>query len=320
MSKQVGLAAVGAAAPKKILTNFDLEKLVDTNDEWIVTRTGIKERHILEPGEGILGYIVESAQMACERSDFSPKDLDFIISSTLTPDRISPAQAFDVANVLGVENPFCFDVNAACSGLMYGLAIAESLLKTRDISYGLVTAGEQTSRIVDFTDRSSCVLFGDGAAALLVTNDNPAHPILATEIGADPSMAEEVFVGGVTALLNNKLEDYYFRQNGKTVFKFAVNKIKELYETVPKKAGVRPQDIKYFIPHQANIRIIEAAGKEMTEAGTEIITNIDRYGNTSSASIGLALNEAYERFQPGDLILMAGFGAGLSWGSALIQW
>lgn len=318
--KQVGICGIGATAPKKVLSNFDLEKMVDTTDEWIVTRTGIRERRILEKDESILGYVVEAAEIARKHSGIAPEQIDFVISSTLSPDRVSPSQANEVARELHANHAFCFDLNAACSGLMFGLATAESFLKTRDVTYGLVTAGEQVSRFMDYTDRSSCVLFGDGAAALMLTNDHPEHVILATELGSDPTMSEEVVIGGVRHLLNNQHSDYYFRQNGKSVFRFAVGKIKELYETVPQKAGIRPDQIKYFIPHQANIRIIEAAAKEIVSSGTEVITNLDRYGNTSSASIGLALNEVWGRFQKGDLILLAGFGAGLSWGGALIEW
>jgi len=318
--KQVGICGIGAAAPQKVLTNFDLEKMVDTSDEWIVTRTGIRERRVLEKDEGILGYIVEAAEMARKQSGIAPEHIDFVINSTLSPDRISPAQAFEVARELQANQAFCFDLNAACSGLVYGVAAAESFLKTRDVKYGLVTAGEQVSRFLDYTDRSTCVLFGDGAAALMLTNDNPEHLIIATELGGNPAMSEEVVIGGVRHLLNNQHNDYYFKQNGKTVFRFAVGKIKELYETVPEKAGIRPDQIKYLIPHQANIRIIDAAAKEIVSGGTEVIANVDRYGNTSSASIGLALHEVWGRFNKGDLILLVGFGAGLSWGGVLIQW
>lgn len=318
--KQVGICGVGAAVPSRILTNFDLEKMVETSDEWIVTRTGIHERRILEADESILKYIVESARIACDQHHFPAAEVDFVINSTLSPDRISPAQAFEVAKELEAHHAFCFDMNAACSGLMYGLATAESFLKTRDVKYGLVTAGEQLSRFIDYTDRSSCILFGDAAAAVLVTNDHPEHLILASDLGSNPAMADEVVIGGVKELIQDRRSDFYFRQNGKSVFRFAVSKIKELYETIPAKAGVCPSDIRYLIPHQANIRIIEAAAKDITGSNTEVIANLDQYGNTSSASIGLALHETWRRFKKGDLILMVGFGAGLSWGGVLLEW
>ena len=316
---EVGFLSMGIAVPQKILTNSDLEKMVDTTDEWIMTRSGIKERRILRDDETIATFVVEAAKTACERSKVDSRKLDFIISSTLTPDRICPAQAFEVAHHLKTENPFCFDLNAACSGFIYGMAAAESFLKTRDIKMGLVTSGEQLTIMTDYTDRASCVLFGDAAGALVMTNENPEHLLLHTEIGSIPSMAEEVRIGGVRHLLQDRKSEYYFNQNGKTVFKFAVNTIKDLYNTVPQKVGLKPEQIHYIIPHQANIRIIDAA-KDFAVGKTEFICNIELYGNTSSASIPLALHDSWDRFQKGDYILLIGFGAGLSWAAALVEW
>jgi 3-oxoacyl-[acyl-carrier-protein] synthase-3 len=317
---QVGISGIGAMVPEKILTNSDLEKLVETTDEWIVSRTGIRERHVLNKGEDLAPLVIESGRMACNRANIKPEQLDFVISSTVAPDRICPAQSFEVAHHLQANKAFCFDLNAACSGFLYGLATAESFLKTRDIKVGLVTAGEQLTRTVDYTDRSTCVLFGDATAAAVVTNDHPEHLLLYTELGSDPTMAHEVTIGGVKDLLEDQRASFYFKQNGKTVFKFAVSKIKELYDIVPRKVGLKPEQIKYVIPHQANIRIIEAAAKEVVSNNTTIISNIEHYGNTSSASIGLALNESWDRFKKGDYIILIGFGGGLSWGAALLEW
>ncbi len=316
---EIGIRSIGVAVPEKRLTNSELEKIVETTDEWITTRTGIKERRILGADETMVRLVVDAAQIACKRSHVQPEELDFIISSTLTPDRISPAQSFEVANHLGTKNAFCFDLNAACSGFVYALATAESFLKTRSIKAGLVTTGEQLSRMTDYTDRTSCVLFGDAASAVVVTNNNPDHLILHTELGSIPGMMDEVHIGGVPHLKNNRVSDFYFRQNGKTVFKFAVNIIKELYHTVPAKVGLKPEQIRYVVPHQANIRIIDAA-KEIAAGKTEFICNIEQYGNTSSSSIPLAMNDFWENFQKGDYILLIGFGAGLSWGAALLEW
>jgi 3-oxoacyl-[acyl-carrier-protein] synthase-3 len=320
MKMEVGISGVGFTVPQKILTNQDLEKMVDTSDEWIVTRTGIRERHIMQPGETITGLVIDAAQTACKTANVDSRKLDFVISSTLTPDRISPAQSFEIAKALECEQAFCFDMNSACSGLMYGLAAADSFLKTRSIKNGIVTAGEHISRLVDYTDRNSCVLFGDAAAAVTVTNDHPEHLIIATELGSDPTLAEEVTIGGVSDLLNDRKKEFYFNQNGKVVFRFAVNIIKHLYNSVPQQAGIKPEQIRYIITHQANNRIIEAAAKEIVTDKTEFIVNLDRYGNTSSASIGVALGESWNRFQKGDYILMMGFGGGLSWGAALVEW
>lgn len=317
---EIGISGVGFAVPQKVLTNQDLEKMVETSDEWIVTRTGIRERHIVQPGENITQLAIAAARQACDLAKIDSEKLDFVISSTLTPDRISPAQSFEIAKALNSNQSFCFDLNAACSGLIYGLASAESFLKTRPIKNGIVTAGEHVSRLVDYTDRNSCILFGDAACAITLTNDHPEHLIISTELGSDPSQAEEVVIGGVDALLNDRKKDFYFKQNGKTVFRFAVNIIKQLFNDVPRKVGLKPEQIKYVITHQANIRIIEAAAKELATEKTEFIINVDRYGNTSSASIGIALAESWNRFQKGDYILLMGFGAGLSWGAALVEW
>ncbi len=318
---EVGISGVGFSIPQKVLTNQDLEKMVDTNDEWIVTRTGIRERHIIQPGESITELAITAAEQACEIAKVDSAKLDFVISSTLTPDRISPAQSFEIAKALNSNQAFCFDLNAACSGLMYGLAAAESFLKTRSIKNGVVTAGEHVSRLIDYTDRNSCVLFGDAACAITLTNDHPEHLILDTELGSDPTMAEEVIIGGVSDLLaDDRKKNFYFNQNGKTVFRFAVNTIKQLFDSVPRKVGLKPEQIRYIITHQANIRIIEAAAKEIASEKTEFIINLDRYGNTSSASIGVALAESWNRFQKGDYILMMGFGGGLSWGATLVEW
>lgn len=318
---KIGISGVGFSVPKKVLTNQDLEQMVDTSDEWIVTRTGIRERHLIGPGETITEHVICAAQKACQSADLNSENLDFVISSTLTPDRISPAQSFEISKALNCRQSFCFDMNAACSGLMYAMATAESFLKTRKIKNGLITAGEQISRLVDYTDRNTCVLFGDAAAAITVTNDHPEHLILATELGSDPSLAEEVIIGGVRDLLDvERKKDFYFNQNGKVVFRFAVNIIKHLFDSVPRQAGIKPEQVRYIITHQANNRIIEAAAKEIASEKTEFIVNLDRYGNTSSASIGVALAESWHRFQKGDYILMLGFGGGLSWGATLVEW
>ncbi len=318
--RQVGISSIGAAVPEKLLTNADLEKMVETTDEWITSRTGIRERHILAPDEKIYDIVVKAAQKACGNIDLDPDRLNFIISATVTPDRVCPAQACEVAREIGANHGFCFDLNAACSGFVFSLALADSLLKTRsELSYGMVTSGEQLSRVTNYSDRTSCVLFGDGAAAAIVTNDHPEHLILHTQLGSDPLLSHEVTIGGVNDLLQNRHSEYYFKQNGKTVFKFAVSKIKELIETVPEKVGLKPEQIKYVIPHQANQRIIDA-GRDFSIGNIEFISNIEKYGNTSSASIGIALADHWDRFQKGDYIMLIGFGGGLSWGAALIEW
>jgi 3-oxoacyl-[acyl-carrier-protein] synthase-3 len=318
----IGINAIGMSVPKIILTNKDLEKMVDTTDEWIVSRTGIKQRFVLGPNGRLRPIVSAAARTAMERGGLTADKLDFIISSTVIPDRFCPAQSYEIAHDLKAENAFCFDLNAACCGFLYGLACAESFLKTRNIKAGLVTTAEQMTTVTDYTDRNNCVLFGDAAAAAVVTNDHPQHRILYTELGSTPGLCEDVIIGGAKELLQNKKTDFWFRQNGRTVFKFAVSMIKELFETVPKKAGIKPDQIRYVIPHQANSRITEAAAESALGKGAkaEFISVIEKYGNTSSVSIGLGLHESWSRFHKGDYILLVAFGGGLSWAAALLQW
>ena len=316
---EIGIRSIGTSVPKKILTNADLEKMVETTDEWIVSRTGIKERRVLGPDEKLRPHVVAAAKTALERAGLQGKDAGFIISSTVISDRFCPAQSYEIAHDIGTERALAFDLNAACSGMIYGLGIAESLLQTRDLAWGLVTAAEQMTTATDYTDRAGCILFGDGAAAVVVTKERPMHRILATELGSIPSLVDEVHIGGAKDLLAGRTKNFWFRQNGSTVMKFAVRIMQDLCERVPRKAGVDIKDVRYIIPHQANQRILDAAAKGVP-GPAEFISVIGKYGNTSSASVGLALHDAWDRFQTGDLVLLIAFGGGLSWAGALIEW
>jgi len=315
----IGIRSIGIGVPDKILTNRDLEQMVDTTDEWIFSRTGIRERHVLDRKGTLRPLVSGAARTALERGGLAPENVDFIISSTVIPDRFCPAQSYEIARDLGADRAFAFDLNAACSGFLYGLAVAESLLRTRDITSGLVTAAEQMTTATDYSDRGSCILFGDAAAAVVVTKDRPEHRILQTEIGATPSLCEEVRIGGAKTLLAGRTKDFWFWQNGKTVLKFAVRTIQDLFDRIPRKAGIDPREIRYVIPHQANARIIESAAKSIG-GKAEFISVVEKYGNTSSASVGLALHDSWDRFKKGDLILLVAFGGGLSWAGALIEW
>ena len=316
---RIGIASVGTSVPDKVLTNLDFERMVDTSDEWIVTRTGIRERHVLGPEEGLRPHVLSSARTAMDRAGIGPGDLDFILSSVIVPDRFCPAQSYELARDLGARGVFCLDLNVACSGFVYGLGLAESLIKSRGLRCGLITASEQMTTVTDYGDRNSCVLFGDAASAAVVTTAEPSHRILYTELGATPEACEDVVIGGLKDVLNGRKEKLWFRQDGKKVFKFALQKTREIYESVPPKAGLRPEDIKYVIPHQANGRIIEG-GADAVHHKAEFISVIDRYGNTSAASIGLALHDSWDRFRPGDIIMLLGFGGGMSWGATLLEW
>jgi 3-oxoacyl-[acyl-carrier-protein] synthase-3 len=319
MLPPIGIASIGASVPETVLTNADLERMVDTSDEWIVSRTGIRERRVLGREGRLRPYVANSGREALSRAGLAPADLDFIISSAMIPDRFCPAQSIEVARDLEADRAFCFDVNASCSGFVYGLAVAESFLKSRDVRRGLVTAADQLTTVTDYADRNSCILFGDGAAAAVVTSVDPAHRILYSELGSTASMCEDVVVGGIKDALGDRRSDLWFRQDGRKVYKFALDKMKELFESVPRRAGIPPSAVRYVIPHQANGRIIDA-GATAVGGKAEFISVIDRYGNTSSSSIGLALHDAWERFRPGDIVMLLGFGGGMTWGAVLIEW
>src|SRR5690554_703323 len=309
--KKVGLLATGSYTPERKLTNSDLEKMVDTTDEWITTRTGIKERRIAADNEYSSDMAAKAARDCLGKVNLRP---DLLISSTATAERACPYQASIVANRLNLTNLGAFDLNAACSGLVYSLAVAKSMIQTGPYRNILITASEKMSMLTDYTDRASCILFGDGAAALMLSSEQPEHEILATELGLDATGSDYVIMGG--------REDYYFRQDGRKVFKFAVTIMGEVIERLLSESGASKNDDFYIIPHQANYRILESAARESKLPQDRFICYIDHYGNTSSASIGLALDEAEKegRFKKGDLVLLIGFGGGLSWAGAAIRW
>lgn len=318
--KTVGIRGIGMFVPERRLTNDDLAQMVETNDEWIVSRTGISERRIAGKDLKTSTMALEAARIAMDRAELAAKDCAFVISSTGSHEVTCPAQAARVANGLGLTNSFCFDINAACSGLIFGLALGQSLLQTGGGSAGLVTAGERVSSFIDYTDRSSCVLFGDGAAAITLATDPPYHRILTTELGTDPTGAEAVRMGG--AAVHGTEGDLFFKQDGRAVFRFAVTKLKEMIRLMMERTLVTPEDRFFIVPHQANLRMIENVAKDMGISMDRFVMNIQKYGNTSSASIGLAMAEAEQegRFRPGDKILLVGFGGGLSWGALAIEW
>ena len=310
--KKVGIVAAGSYVPARKLTNADLEKIVDTTDEWITTRTGIKERRIAGKDEHASDLAFKAAQDCLTQTTYRP---ELLISTTSTAEKSCPYQASIVAHRLGLTNLAAFDLNAACSGLVYSLAVGWSLMQTQGYENVLITAGEKLSRYVDYTDRASCILFGDAGAALFLSTHQPEHEILTVELGSDPAGSELVIMGGLD-------EEFYFQQDGRNVFKFAVEKMGELIERLKVKTGITDQDRYFIIPHQANQRIFEAVAKNKGIPAERFISNIASFGNTSSASIGLAFKEAWEqrRFRKGDILMLIGFGGGLSWAAAAIRW
>jgi 3-oxoacyl-[acyl-carrier-protein] synthase-3 len=312
MNKSIGLTAVGSYAPEQILTNADLEKMVETNEHWIISRTGIKERRIAGAKLLASDLAVEAARDCLKGVELKP---DLLVASTATAETRFPYQASVVANRLQLFGLPAFDINAACSGLVYSMIVTYSLMQAGPYRNGLIVAGEKMSQFIDYTDRSTCVIFGDAGAALLLSAERPEHLILEFEMGTDASGFDQIVMGGAE-------HNYYFRQDGKNVYKFAVNKIAEVIDSLQSKTGVRDHDRIHVILHQANSRIIEAGAERTGIPNERFVRNIHKYGNTSSASVGLALKESCEegRFRKGDVIFLIGFGAGLSWAGLALEW
>lgn len=321
------IAGIGAAVPEKIVTNYDLEKMVDTSDEWIRTRTGIRERRIAPETMATSQLAEESARQALAQAGISPDELDLILVATVTPDYPFPATACLVQAALGATRAAAMDISAGCTGFIYALTVGAQFIETGLYSKVLVIGAEVLSRILDWGDRNTCVLFGDGAGAAVLTPAKPGYGMLSFELGADGGGAKLLYLpaGGsrqpiTREVLEQKQNKIYM--NGREVFKFAVRIMGDAAEAAITKAGLTYADIDYFIPHQANIRIVEAAAKRLELPMEKVHVNVDRYGNTSAASIGLALNEAVAegKIKAGDHVVLVGFGAGLTWGAITLRW
>ena len=324
--KRIGLIGLGMHVPKKILTNADLEKMVETSDEWIRTRTGIRERHIVEPGVSTSELAYHAAKEAIKQAGLQPKQLELIIVGTTSPDMMFPSTACILQQRLGASSAVCFDLAAACSGSVFSIITAQQYLATGRYKNALVIGAEILSNFIDWTDRSTCILFGDGAGACVMAPVSRGG-ILATHMGSDGSAAELLYIPGggskhppSHASIDQRL--HYLRMNGGEVFKLAVTRMAHASETVLKAAKLKISDVDCFIPHQANIRIIQAAAKRAGVPMDKVYVNVDRYGNTSAASNLIALYEAVEegRIKKGDYVVMVAFGAGLTWGAFLLQW
>jgi 3-oxoacyl-[acyl-carrier-protein] synthase-3 len=323
----VRIAGVGHHVPAGLLTNADLERMLDTSDEWITTRTGMKERHVATADEPTSEIALAAARRALASAGVEPKDLDCIIVATVTPDYLFPATACIVGSKLGIPGVPAFDMEIACSGFIYGLTVASSMVRTGVFKRILLIGAEELSRIINYEDRSTAVLFGDGAGAVIL-EASEADSFLAAELGADGSDPTNLYVKvGGTAMPPITAEDIATRQNkvvmnGREVFRFAVTKMIEATDVALDKAGITREDVTWLIPHQANRRIIDAAAKHLEMPIERVIVNIDRYGNTSAASIPMALSETVEsgKLKDGDVIVFVGFGGGLSWGAVAWRW
>jgi len=322
------ITALGTYVPPKILTNNDLEKMVDTTDQWIVERTGIRQRHIVEKGVASSDLAVEAARKVLAERGITPGDVEVIIVATVTPDMMFPATACLVQNKLGAKGAWGFDVSAACSGFVYALQAGVQFVRTGAHKKVLVIGADVMSSIIDYTDRATCVIFGDGAGAVLVepaSGDEPGFIDFLHEVDGSGGAALNMPGGGSLHPPSHETVDkklHYVHQDGQAVFKFAVRKMVEVCETILKRNGLKGCDVAVFLPHQANLRIITATADRIGLKPESVIVNIDQFGNTTAATIPLAMQTARERgkLKKGDLVLLASVGAGFTVGATLLRW
>ncbi len=321
------ITGVGSYVPERVLTNADLEKSVDTSDEWITTRTGIKERRLAAPDQFTSDLAVQAAQRAMKMAGVTADQIQLIIVATITPDMPFPNTACLVQEKIGAKRAAAFDVEAACSGFIYGLEIGQQFITSRTYDTVLVIGAEKLSSIVDWTDRNTCVLFGDGAGAAILQAREDCHGLLTAVLGADGGKADLLSMpaGGSrcpasAATVANKL--HYLRMDGKETFKKAVHAMCSAAEEALRRCEIDITQIKCVIPHQANRRIIDVVGERLGATPEQLFVNLHKYGNTSAASVAIALDEAVaaKKIQRGDLVLLVVFGAGLTWGAAVIEW
>ena len=323
------IAGTGMFLPGKVLTNADLEKTLDTSDEWIRTRTGICERRIADEGESSSTFAIQAGKMALESARIQPNELDLIIVCTSTPDILFPATACFVQNGLGAVNAAAYDISAVCSGFVFGLSIAEQYIKSGRYRHVLIIGSETNSRIVDWSDRSTCILFGDGAGAIVLKKSETNEPrgLLSTHIHSDGGKSDLIIVpGGIgKKIISHEAIDrkeYFIHMSGNATFKVAVKRMVEVSKEALDFNELSVEDIGLVVPHQANRRIIDAVTEKLGIPKEKVFVNIEKYGNTSSASIPIAMHEASKAglIKPGSLTLLVVVGAGLTWGAALIRW
>lgn len=323
----VGILGTGKYVPENILTNKELEQMVETNDEWIVTRTGIRERRIASAEEATSDLAFQASEEAIKNAGISAEEIDLIIVATITPDMAFPSTACILQEKLGAKNAAAFDLSAACSGFLYGLANAHNFIAMGTYKYALVVGAECLSKITDYTDRNTCILFGDGAGAVVLGAVEEGRGFRSFELGSDGSGGELLTLKGGGSRypvsiesIENKL--HYISMAGSEVFKFAVRIMGNAAEEALKKAGLNKSDIDLLVPHQANIRIIQSSLNRLDLNEDKCVINLDRYGNVSAGSIPIALAEANEegRLHKGDCIVLVGFGGGLTWGASVMIW
>lgn len=324
---RAAILGTGHSYPEGILTNAELEKMVDTSDEWITSRTGIKQRRKAAPEEYTSQFAVRAGRQAIERAGLQPEDIDLILCATVSPDQILPSTGCIIQAELGANKAAAMDIVAACSGFLYGLTIADTMIRTGQSKRALVIGAEVLTQYVDYTDRGTCILFGDGAGAAVLGSADGDRGILATRIRSDGRFLEQLYSPGGGTRRRPTAEtlaagDHFFKMKGNELFKVAVRSMGDISREVLEDAGLSADEVKLFIPHQANQRITDAVGRNLGVENERIYSNIAMHGNTSSASIPIALDECVEagRINEGDLVLLASFGGGVTWGGVLIRW
>jgi 3-oxoacyl-[acyl-carrier-protein] synthase III len=320
------ILGTGSELPSQIITNHDLEKMVETSDEWITVRTGIKERRVLEDGKGNADMAYRAAKRALEDASVEPSDIDAIIMGTVTADYPFPSSACVLEDMLGVRGAFSFDVGAACSGFLNALAVADSFIRVGQIRTALVVGSDALSRLLNWQDRTTCILFGDGAGAVVLSASENGSGILSTKLRTDGSYVKTLYVPAGGSLKPANCEtvrknEHTIAMNGKEVFKIAVRSMEDISREALKEAGVTIDQVALVIPHQANRRIIVALADRLGVPMEQVVVNLDKYGNTSAASIPVALDEAKRqgRIRKGDVVLLNAFGAGFAWGAAVVK-
>lgn len=325
--KNVGIIGIGSYVPEKVLTNFDLEKMVDTNDEWIRTRTGISERRIAEDYQATSDLAYEAAKKAIEDAGIDKDEIGLLVVATMTPDHLTPSTACILQEKLGLKNAGAFDLGAACSGFVYAMVTASNFIATGAYKNVLVVGAETLSKVMNWEDRNTCIIFGDGAGAVVLGEVEAGEGIISSHFASDGSGASaiEIAAGGSRNPASEetvKAKEHFMTMAGQEVFKFAVKAIPDTVKKNLEKADMNVNDIDLFVPHQANYRIIDSAAKRLKISSDKFTMNLDKYGNTSGASIPLAMDEAFKsgKIKKGDNVMLVGFGAGLAYASCLFKW
>ncbi len=326
-SRSAIISGTGRSVPARVVTNQDLEKIVDTSDEWITTRTGIRERHVARSDEFMSTFATEACRQALESAGVDAQDVDLVICATVTPDTPIPATSCTIQHTLKCRNAAAFDMQAGCSGFIYAQSVAKQFLLTTRFRHVLVVGAELLSKYLDWKDRSTCVIFADGAGAVLMSVGEPPRGVLASAMHTDGGMADYIIVEGGGSKYPASEETvrkglHFIRMKGNETFKIAVRSLEDVSREVLAMAGLAPDDVTWFIPHQANRRIIDAVGQRLGIPEERCFVNIEKFGNTSAASVPIALDEAARagKLQRGDVILMAAFGAGLTWAASVVRW